>query len=352
MTTLKYVGSRLIQAIVVIWLAYTLVFFAIQLLPSDPVTIFLSQDSTPDPATVAAMQKQYGYDLPVLAQYFHHLGGLFTGDVGYSLASGQPAAQRIGSVIGSTLQLASGAFVLAVVFALAVSIAATLAPTDRGGFLRRLKAFLVGLPPFFAAVPVFWLGLIILQLLAVQLGVMSLFPDGSALALLVPMVVLALHVSAPLAQVLLKSLDTVYAQPYIEALRARGVGEGRILFSHALKNAAAPALTVAGVTVGTLLAGSIITETVFARAGLGQLVLQAVTNQDVPLIQGLVLLTSVVFVVVNLIVDLIHPLLDPRVLKASATKRRGRASGADGAPGSDATAPQTVETLETKAATA
>lgn len=323
MTTLKYIGSRLVQAIVVVWLAYTLVFVAVSLLPGDPVTLYLSQDSTPDPETLKTMRHEYGYDQPLLVQYLHSLGGLFRGDLGYSLASGQPATERIGSVIGSTLQLASGAFVLAVAVAVGICIAATLAPADRGGFLRWLKSFLIGLPPFFAALPVFWVGLVALQVLAIQWGVMSLFPDGSVMSSVVPMTVLGLHLSAALAQVLLKSLDTVYAQPYVEALRARGVGEARILFSHALKNAAAPALTVAGVTVGTLLAGSIITETVFARAGLGQLVLQAVSAQDLPLIQALVLLTAIVFVCVNLVVDLAHPLLDPRVLRGTDTQRPG-----------------------------
>jgi peptide/nickel transport system permease protein len=334
----------LLQAVVVVWLAYTLVFVAVSLLPGDPVTLYLSQDSTPDPQVLATMRHQYGYDQPLLVQYLHSLGGLFTGDLGYSLASGQPAAQRIGSVIGSTLQLASGAFVLAVVIALAISIAATLVPADRSGFLRWLKSFLIGLPPFFASVPVFWLGLVALQVLALRLDVMSLFPDGSLMSSLIPMLVLGLHLSAALAQVLLKSLDTVYAQPYVEALRARGVGEARILFSHGLKNAAAPALTIAGVTVGTLLAGSIITETVFARAGLGQLVLQAVSAQDLPLIQALVLLTAVVFVCVNLVVDLIHPLLDPRVL-------RGSQGGAGGSKGR-ALADDEPTTPELKAVTA
>lgn len=316
----KYVAARIAQAVLVVWLAFTLVFVAVQLLPSDPVTIFLSADATPDPATVDALRSEYGYDRPLWEQYLAHLAGLFRGDVGYSLASGQPVTERIGSVIGSTLALASWAFALSVVFALALAAAATL---GRAAWLRR---FLAGLPPLFSAIPVFWLGLVALQVLAVRWGVMSLFPDGSFLSLAVPVVVLALHLSAPLAQVLLASLHEVYGQPYVEALRARGVGERRLFFAHALRNAAPAALTVAGITVGTLLAGSIITETVFARSGLGQLVLQAVTEQDVPLITGLVLLTSLVFVTVNLLVDLIHPVLDPRVAAPRGGRRVARAA--------------------------
>lgn len=311
-----YIARRIGQALLVIWLAYTLVFLAVQLLPNDPVTIFLSADAAASPETIAAMKAQYGYDQPLLVQYFSQLTGLFRGDFGYSLASGQPVADRIGAVVGSTLILASSAFVTAVVFALIVVASATLIR------ITWLKRLIINLPPLFAAVPVFWLGLVLLQVLSIQLGVMSLFPDGSFAAVAVPVFVLAVHVSAPIAQVLLKSTETVYAQPFIDVLRAKGASPSWIFFRHGLKNAAAPAMTISGITVGTLLAGSVITETVFARAGLGQVVLQSVTAQDVALVQGLVLLTATAFVVVNLVVDLIYPLLDPRILK----------SGTHGAP--------------------
>ncbi|MGL3804476.1 ABC transporter permease [Paeniglutamicibacter sp. R2-26] len=305
-----YIARRLGQALLVIWLAYTLVFLAVQLLPNDPVTIFLSADSAATPETIAAMKAQYGYDQPLAVQYLSQLAGLFRGDFGYSLASGQPVAERIGAVAGSTLALASSAFVAAAALAVLLVASATLA---RRAWSRRL---LVNLPPLFAAVPVFWLGLVLLQLLSIRLGVMSLFPDGSFASLAVPVLVLAVHVSAPIAQVLLKSTDNVYAQPFVDVLRAKGASRSWIFFRHALKNAAAPAMAISGITVGTLLAGSVITETVFARSGLGQVVLQAVTAQDVALVQGLVLLTATAFVVVNLIVDLLHPLLDPRILKS------------------------------------
>ena len=308
----QYFARRLGQALLVIWLAYTLVFLAVQLLPSDPVTIFLSADAAADQATINAMKAQYGYDQPLLVQYFNQLGQLLGGDVGYSLSSGQSVATRIGEVAGSTLTLASSAFVLAVVLAVALVAGATLSRS------RALRRFITNLPPLFAAVPVFWLGLVLLQLLSIQLGVMSLFQDGSLASLAVPVIVLALHVSAPIAQVLLKSITHVYEQPFIDVLRAKGASPAWIFYHHALKNAAGPAMTIAAITVGTLLAGSVITETIFARSGLGSVVLEAVTVQDVPLVQGLVLLTATAFVAVNLIVDLLYPLLDPRILKSSA----------------------------------
>lgn len=309
----RYLLSRFGQALLVIWLAFTLIFFAVQALPSDPVTIFLSRDTAADPETIAAMQAAYGYDQPVLIQYLASLAGLVTGDLGYSLTAGQPVTDRLGDVIGSTVELAGWALVLTIVLALGIATAASLSRS------QRIKNFVLNLPAFFVAIPVFWLGLLALQLFSIELGWMSLFPDSSFASLAVPVFVLSLHLAAPVAQVLLKALDKVYQQPYIDVLRAKGASEAWIFFRHALKNAAAPAMTVAGTTVGTVFAGSVITETVFSRAGLGQVVIQAVTQQDIPLLQGIVVLTAVVFVTANLLVDLLYPVMDPRIIK-SGTK--------------------------------
>lgn len=309
----RYLLSRFGQALVVIWLTFTLIFFAVQALPSDPITIFLSRDTAADPATIAALRESYGYDRPILEQYVASLAGLFTGDFGFSLTAGQPVTDRIGDVIGSTIELAGLSVLLTIVLALGIATAATLSSSPR------LKNFIVNLPAFLVAIPVFWLGLLALQLFSIQLGWMSLFPDGTFFSLAIPVFVLSLHLAAPVAQVLLKALDKVYEQPYIDVLRAKGASESWIFFRHALKNAAAPAMTVAGTTVGAVFAGSVITETVFSRAGLGQVIIDAVTQQDIPLLQGIVVLTALVFVTANLVVDLLYPALDPRILK-SGTK--------------------------------
>lgn len=315
-----YIAKRVAQAVLVVLLAYTAVFLAVQALPNDPVTIFLSTDASADPATIAQMKSHYGYDQPILVQYFSQLGGILAGDLGYSLSSGAPVASRIAEVIGSTLTLASSAFVFAVVLALAIVTVGTL---SKAFWIKKL---FVNLPPLMVSIPVFWLGLVLLQVLAVQLDVMSLFPDGSFLSLAVPIFVLAVHLSAPIAQVLFKSIQTIEQQPFVDVLRAKGASDAWIYFRHLLKNAAPSALSIAGITIGTLLAGSVITETVFARAGLGQLILNAVTVQDIPLIQGLVILTAIAFTGVNLLVDLIHPKLDPRIIRADSHSARALAA--------------------------
>lgn len=245
-------------------------------------------------------------------QYFAQLNQVLHGHFGFSLSSGQAVTDRIGGVIGETLKLAATATAFAVLFAVSVTaLATTCAP---------VRSVLRAIPPLFGAVPTFWLGLVVLQVFSVQLGLISLFPDGSVTSLLVAALVLAVPVSAPIAQVLGKNIDATLALPHVNTARAKGGTPGWVIRKHVVKNAAGPALTVTATTVGALLGGSVVTETVFSRSGVGAVLLQAVSSQDISLIQGLVLLTAVAIVTANLAVDLIYPLLDPRVTRV---QRRG-----------------------------
>lgn len=313
---LRYVLARVGQSVLVLLLAFTLVFVGVSILPTDPATIFVAKgEGYFNPDIVTQVKAFYGYDRPLWVQYVSQLTGLLHGHFGFSLSSGQTVTDRIGGVIGQTLQLAATATALALLFAAAIMVlATTVAP---------VRSLVRALPPLFGAVPTFWLGLVVLQIFSVQLGLISLFPDGSFAALLVPALVLAVPISAPIAQVLLKNVEATLALPHVNTARAKGGTPGWVLRRHVLRNAAGPALTVTATTVGALLGGSVVTETVFSRAGLGSVLLQAVSNQDISLIQGLVLLTAVVIVAANLLVDLIYPILDPRVTKS---QRRGFAT--------------------------
>lgn len=310
---LRYVAARVGQSVLVLLLAYTVVFLGVSLLPTDPATIFVAKgEGYFNPDIVTQVKAFYGYDRPLWAQYFSQLDQLLHGRFGFSLSSGQAVTDRIGGVIGQTLQLAATATALALLFAGAITVLATV--------VAPVRSFVRALPPLFGAVPTFWLGLVVLQVFSVQLGLISLFPDGSVAALLVPALVLAVPISAPIAQVLSKNVEATLALPHVNVARAKGGTPGWVLRRHVLRNAAGPALTVTATTIGPLLGGSVVTETVFSRAGLGSVLLQAVSNQDISLIQGLVLLTTVVIVAANLVVDLIYPILDPRVTTA---QRRG-----------------------------
>ncbi|WP_371829462.1 ABC transporter permease [Rhodococcoides yunnanense] len=302
--------TRIGQSLLVLLLAYTVVFWGVTLLPSDPAEIFVSKgEAYYNPEVVEQVKQFYGYDKPVLVQYFGQLGQLVTGNFGFSLSSGQTVIERIGDVVGETLKLASAATVFALIFSVAIVVVAT------AGKSVRLRNAVRNIPPLFSAVPTFWLGLVILQIFSVQLGLFSLFPDGSVLSFVIPALVLAVPISAPIAQVLLKNAESTLGLPHVNTARAKGGTPGWVFRKHVLKNAAGPALTVTATTVGALLGGSVITETVFSRSGLGSVLMDGVANQDISLIQGLVLLTTVVIVAVNLAVDLVYPILDPRVTR-------------------------------------
>lgn len=307
----RYLVGRAAQAVIVLWLTFTIVFAAILTLPSDPVTIFLATDGAADPATVEQLRGFYGYDRPWYEQYFVQLGNLARGDFGFSLSSGQPVIERVGGVVGNTILLASTALLLSILLAIGIAASAYLL---RG---RGTHAVIVSLPSLFSAVPVFWLGIVVVLVFSFQLRILPLFPDGSAISLLIPAAVLAIPVSAPIVQVLLKNVEQAGELPFVQTARAKGAGPWHVFSRHVLRASLGPALTVLGTTVGILIAGSVITETVFSRPGLGSVLLRAVIAQDVALVQGLVFLTTLVVVVVTLVVDLLLPLTDPRVLRGT-----------------------------------
>lgn len=313
-----YVAGRIGQAILVLWLTYTIVFVAIQLLPSDPITIFLSTDAPADPELVERLRSHYGYDLPWYEQYVRQLANLARGELGFSISTGQPVLVRIGEVVGSTLLLATTALVFGVLFSVAVAAGAYLVRASR------LNALIVAIPSVLAAVPVFWLGIIVLIVFSFQLQILPLFPDGSLISLLIPAAVLAIPVSAPLMQVLLTSVRESGTLPFVQTARAKGLSPRRVFVHHVLRASLAPAVAVLGIVIGALVAGSVITETVFSRPGLGNVLLKGVIAQDVPLVQGLVILTTLVVVLTALVIDLLLPALDPRMLRGGDLTGVGR----------------------------
>lgn len=312
----RYLAGRVTQAVVVLWLAYTLTFIAITLLPSNPIEMFAADDTgVIDPQTVAQMKLYYGYDHGVLQRYFIELSQVVRGGLGYSMSTGQTVTQAIGDAALPTLRLAFTAFVVAVLIAGTIVSTATLANR------RWLRSSVVVLPPLFAAAPVFWVGIVVLNVLSFRLGWISAFPDGTFWSILVPSLVLGLPLSAAMAQVLLKSVDTVLESDFVDVVRAKGAGKHWVFWRHVVRNAAGPGLTVAGTVLGTLVGGTVVTETVFARAGIGRVLQTAVSQQDVSLVQGFILIIAGVYVVVNLLIDLLYPALDRRILLSTGGAR-------------------------------
>lgn len=310
---LRYAASRVAQAAVVLLGAYTLTFLGIQLLPGDPITTFLTNnDMQLDPQVIAVMKSYYGFNGTVVQQYSGQLGQLLTGNLGYSITSGRPVLLEIRDAAPSTVRLAAAAVGIALLITFVIVAVSDL---GRGGWLRAVAR---ALPALMAAIPTFWLSLIVLRYLSFELNVMSIFPDESLLSLLVPALMLAIFLSAPLSQVLVDAVEHARGQPFVKTLQAKGAGPSWIFFRHLLKYVAGSAVTLIGLMIGTLLAGAVVTETVFSRPGVGRMLERAVTNQDLALVQGFVLLVAAIYVITSLTVDLLYPLLDPRIVPARA----------------------------------
>jgi peptide/nickel transport system permease protein len=309
---------RVAQAVAVLWAAYTASFLVLDLLPGDPVSAMAgagSDQGSVDPAQLAALRHQYGFDKPVLVQYLDYLGRAVRGDLGDSVTTGRPVTSTLAGALPQTAQLAGAGLLLAIVAGGGLALYAT--------YTRRwLRQVLLSLPSLGVSLPGFWVGLMLVELLSFRLRLFPAFGNGGLPGLVLPAVTLAVPTSALLAQVLAKSMLTTLDEPYIDTARAKGAGRARIHLRHALRNASLPALTVAGLLVGNLIAGSVVVETVFARNGVGRVMVQAVTAQDIPVVQGVVVFGALVFVTVNLLVDLAYPLLDPRVVVGAGARSR------------------------------
>ncbi|MEU0932797.1 MULTISPECIES: ABC transporter permease [unclassified Embleya] len=303
-----YLVRRSLQAVVVLWAAFTVSFVVLYLLPGDSLSIKLGGlEGTATQEQIDAVRGAHGLDDPVHVQYVRALGDALTGDLGTSAQTGAPVARTIVDALPQTLALTGVAMLLAVFGGAGVALAATFTR------LRALRQVLLSLPAIGISMPGFWVGLLLVQVVSFQWGLLPAMGNEGWESLVLPALTLALPAGAMIAQVLAKSMTTALAEPYVETARAKGAGRVRIHLRHALRNASLPALTLAAVVSGNVLVESVVVETVFSRAGIGRLTAAAVDTQDVAVVQGVVLLAALVFVVVALAVDLLYPVLDPRV---------------------------------------
>ena len=311
----SYLLRRIGQALIVLWAAWTVAWLVLWALPGDAVEVRLGFESsgiTPEQAD--ALRASMGLDQPWPVQYLTGLGRALTGDLGSSWENGRPVTSQLVEGLAATAALTGLALLLAVVLGAGIALLAT------GTRFRWLSRTLLNLPPLGVAIPGFWLGLLLLELFSFRLGWFPAIGNDGVASLVLPAITLAVPTSAMIAQLLARSLQDALDQPYADTARAKGARPSRVLLGHALRNAALPALTIAGLVVGQLLSGAVVTETVFSRTGLGRLTASAVTAQDTPVVQGIVLFAALVFVAVNLAVDLLYPLLDRRILPQTTRK--------------------------------
>ena len=302
---------RLGQAAIVLVATFTVAFLLLQALPSDAVMArYASPDLGLSPEEIEEIRAAYGVDRPLIFQYLSALGGFLVGSFGYSVQTGTEVSALLATALPHTLLLAVSAFALAVVWALLIAVAGSVSSPVRG-FFQSLPSFLVSLPSF-------WIGIILIQLVSFRLGWIPVIGASPAQALILPAVTLSIPITAPLSQVLLRSIGEVESRPFITAVKARGASELWIFFRNTLRNAMLPTITIAGVLFGELLGGAVVTEAVFGRAGLGQLTVDAVADRDTPVLLAVVVIAATAYVVINLVVDLLYPLLDPRLRRKAS----------------------------------
>jgi len=301
---------RLAGAIPVLFGVSLLVFLMLHLIPGDPVLLLLQQSG--EQAEVSrerydAVARKYGLDQPLPLQYLTYVGNLLRGDLGESTIRSRPVAELIAQEAPFTAELAVSALAFAIVVGVLLGVAAAL---NRG---RWLDTVAVILATFGVAMPAFWFGLLAIFVFAVAFGLLPASGVGGPQYLVLPAVTLGIGSAAAITRLTRSSLLEALAEDYVRTARAKGLLEWRIVAGHALRNSLIPVVTLMGLQFGALLAGAVVTETVFARRGLGALTLQAVTSKDFPLAQGLVMFIATLYVMVNLVVDLAYSYLDPRI---------------------------------------
>jgi peptide/nickel transport system permease protein len=311
-----FVLRRSGQALFVILLSYTLVFWALFVLPGDPIYNKIHNPTNPLPkSAIGPLTAYYHFDLPPFEQYLLALRRVFTGDLGFSLVTGNPVAGLLTQAIPQTLLLAGSALVLALLIALTVAVTAVFAPW---GPVRSLAR---SLPVVFLSAPSFVVGFALLQVFSFELGWVSMVEDQGVWTYALPAVTLAIAVNGPIAQVLISGLSKASGEPFVVVLKAKGVPPLTAVSRHILKNGSIPALTLVALTVGDLLAGAVVVETIFNLTGLGLITQQATRDQDTPVIMAVVVLVSTVYVLINLVTDLLYPVIDPRIQLTAAARR-------------------------------
>lgn len=301
---------RLLTGIVVLWGAATLTFVAMHATAGDPaIAILGGPDALPTPEVVAQVRIDYGLNDPLPVQYLHYIARLAGGDLGESYRLRVPVADAIGEQLGSTLTLA----VVAGLTALATALFVATLTAGRG---RTVRGATSAAEVTLVAIPNFVIGIGLLFLFAYALRLLPVAGSEGWRSLVMPVLTLAIPTAAMLSQVLRSELDQILEQPFIVTARARGLSEAGVRIGHALRHAAIPLLTLGGYVFGFLLGGTVVTETLFARRGIGRLMVDSAVSSDIPVVTGIALLAAFSYVLVTIAVDAANAVVDPRTVTA------------------------------------
>ncbi|GGD88763.1 ABC transporter permease [Microbacterium murale] len=306
----RLIASRLLGAVVVLWGAATAAFLAQVALPGDRATAILNirtgQAQERTTAELAPIVDAYGLDHPIVVQYLNYIGGLLRGDLGMSYQQFRPVWDLIGEQLGATVTLSLVAIVLAwVIMVVWVTLTAGRGPRVRtvGSVIDTINA----------ALPPYWLGILLLLIFALSLGWFPVMGGSGIDGIVLPALTLAIPLAGFMGQSVRTEYERALEQPFVLSARMRGMGDLQIRLRHVLRHAALPAITLTGWAIGATVSGAVIVEQIYSRPGIGKTLVAAVGAQDMPVVTGIVILVALLYVIVNLLVDVVYTLIDPRL---------------------------------------
>lgn len=305
---IKFIANRLIVSVPVLLGSLTLVFLIVHWLPGDPAHMIAGDDAAPE--RVDFLREQFGLNDPLWKQYLDYLWNSVRGDFGHSFANSQPVMERLVAQLPATLSLTAVSTLFAITVGVVLGVLSAVYRNKALDYIVRVISLLG------VSMPKFWLGILLILIFSVHLRWLPAIGNGSFKQLILPSLALGLTGAGMLARMVRNSVLEVIHEPFVLTLRAKGLSERIVLYRHVLRNALMPAITVFGVLVGDMLAGAVVTETVFSRQGLGKLVVDAINQKDIPVIQAAILITGIFTIAVNLLVDVSYSYVDPRVRKA------------------------------------
>ena len=304
---------KVAAAVLVLVAAASVTFFAQLLVPGSRATAILNQQNGRQQqwtaAQLAPVNHEFGFDKPLIVQYLDYVGGLFRGNLGTSYTQFKPVTQVIGDELVPSLVLTVGGLVAAWVLALILM----LLTAQRHRFISALGSTWEALT---ASLPTYWIGVVLLVVFAVEIRIFPVIGGTSAWGTVLPVLTLAIPLAGFLGQVMRDEFERVLGQPFITTARTRGMSDTAVRLVHALRHSVLPAITLSGWALGALVSGAVIVENLFGRPGIGQVLVTAVNTRDVPVVSGIVLVVAAVYIIANLLVDLVYALVDPR-LRAS-----------------------------------
>ena len=302
----KYLASRLLQTIPTVLLVTVAVFLMLHLTPGDPAEVFLG-DKRSTPELLEKVREDMGLNRPLHIQYLSYMGAALRGDLGRSLQTNVPVMDQILTRLPWTIELATAALLIAASVGITVGIIAALRHNTVIDTLAMAFA-LVGI-----SMPVYWSSLLLILLFAVRLRILPAIGQGGLERLILPATALALVSAGSLARMVRSSMLEVLNQDFVLTARAKGISERLVVVRHVLRNALIPVVTILGLMLGNMLSGAVITETIFARLGIGQKYVEAVLQKDFTMVQGTTLFIALMYVFVNIVVDMIYAFVDPRI---------------------------------------